>query len=692
MSVRVLLVEDSPTQAAALHALLESSGYETLIASSGEEAIDLFDGSEVDVVVSDIVMPGRVDGYELCRRIKNGTRRQVPVVLLTSLSDALDIIRGLEAGADNFFTKPYVGEDLLERLHKLLLTRESRATQKMHVGVDVIFLGRRFTITSEREQILDLLISTFEDAVRQNQELRRREEELEAARAEIARYARTLEGRLDSVLGSIPDVLFSVSPDLKRVFYVSPAVQRVFGRDPSDTSFESWRAGVHADDIRDVLASMDRAARSGKPQTIEYRFAITGGRPRWISQVVVPVRDESGRLTRLDGTARDITEARELQQQFHQAQKMESVGRLAGGVAHDFNNLLTIIFGEVDFAAAALPTEDELRPSLDEIRKAAERAALLTRRLLAFSRQRIVEPVVFNINDVVTDLESMLHRLIGADVEITTHPGRNLDRVKMDRGELEQVLVNLVVNARDAMPSGGRITIETSNVSIDGDYASVHADVRPGEYVLLCVTDTGSGIPEEIRDKIFDPFFTTKEDGRGTGLGLSTCHGIVKQAGGHIGLYSEMGIGTTMKIYLPAIAEAETVAVAPAAAPTTGTERILLVEDDESLRTLTGRMLTAQGYEVLKAASGSEALRVLEQNGTSVDLLVTDIVLPEMGGRAVADRVKQVHPDIKVLYISGYPGDVALTHREPVDGAIFLQKPFTQKSLGAKVREVLDAQ
>jgi PAS domain S-box-containing protein len=691
MPVNVLLIEDSPTQAEALRGLLESASYDVRLATSGESGLAMFDAGSFDMVISDIVMPGPIDGYELCRRIKSGRRRSTPVVLLTSLGDSLDIIHGLEAGADNFVTKPYESAHLLERLAVLLKTREVRSDRGLRAGTDVFFMGRRFTITSEREQILDLLISTFEDAVRQNRQLRRREEELEAARAELARYAEGLEVRLHSVLNSIPDALFSMSADRKSVYYVSPAGRTVFGREPEQITFEYWESGVHPADLDAARGAMTAAVATGNSQTFDYRFDAGDNAIRWISQIVVPVRDSHGCVVRLDGTARDITEQRLLEEQFRQAQKMESVGRIAGGVAHDFNNLLTVIIGEADAAQTMMHT-DAIATSIQEIRSAADRAAGLTRRLLAFSRQNVSDPTIFNANGLVNEMSTMLGRLIGEDIEVITRRGDDLGLVRTDRGQLEQVLMNLVVNARDAMPEGGRLTIETANVTLGPDYVRTHADVSPGEHVLLAVSDSGTGITTETQAHMFEPFFTTKEPGKGTGLGLATCYGIVKQSGGHIEVYSELGLGTTMKVYLPRVhGTADLVATAVPAKASGGGERILLVEDDLAVRDLSARMLTSFGYKVVKAARGRDALDVLRQSSEHIDLLLTDVVLPEMAGREVADRARALRPGMKVLFISGYTNDVTLQHKLLDNGAMFLEKPYTAAALTGKVRELLDA-
>ncbi|OLC71983.1 MAG: hypothetical protein AUH78_17050 [Gemmatimonadetes bacterium 13_1_40CM_4_69_8] len=372
---------------------------------------------------------------------------------------------------------------------------------------------------------------------------------------------------------------------------------------------------------------------------------------------------------------------------------MEAVGRLAGGIAHDFNNLLTAILGSADLLLDTLSPDAPEREDLDEIRKAAKRAADLTRQLLAFSRQQLLAPQVLDVNALLTNLEKLLRRLIGEHIELRTALAPNVGAVQADPGQLEQVIVNLAVNARDAMPQGGQLTIETANAELDEAYAAEHFPARPGSYVLLAVTDTGTGMDAQTKSHIFEPFFTTKEKGKGTGLGLATVYGIVKQSDGYIWVYSEPGHGTSFKIYLPRVAEAP----GPArpgfelSASVRGSETVFVVEDDEMVRALIRRMLETRGYTVLLAPHGDEALQLLERHPGRVDLLMTDVVMPGMSGRDLADRVAERRPGIKVLYLSGYTDDAIVRHGVLEPGIAFLQKPFSADALARKVREVLDS-
>jgi PAS domain S-box-containing protein len=396
---------------------------------------------------------------------------------------------------------------------------------------------------------------------------------------------------------------------------------------------------------------------------------------------------------------RDITEhkrteevRKKLEEQLQVSQKMEAIGSLAGGVAHDFNNLLSVILSYTEFALLDLREGDPLKADLLEVKRAGERAAGLTRQLLAFGRKQLLQPVPLNLNQVAEGIEKMLRRILGEDIDFLQVLAPDLGLVRADPGQIEQVLMNLVVNARDAMSEGGKLTIETSNVDLDEKYAAHHVAVEPGRYVQLAVTDTGSGMDEQTKAQIFEPFFTTKEKGKGTGLGLSTVYGIVKQSGGNIWVYSELGLGTTFKLHLPREFSAKATssrlrAILKSAA---GTETILVVEDEEAIRKVAARSLNVAGYRVLSAAAGDEALQISARHPGNIHLLLTDMVMPHMSGRVLAQELMKMRPAIKVLYMSGY-ADNAFVHNGVVDeGTHFIGKPFTATDLAHKVREVLD--
>jgi signal transduction histidine kinase len=381
-----------------------------------------------------------------------------------------------------------------------------------------------------------------------------------------------------------------------------------------------------------------------------------------------------------------------LEEQFRQAQKMEAVGRMAGGVAHDFNNLLTIITGYSDLLLSGGELKDSQRAALEEIRRAAERGGQLTHQLLAFSRRQPLAPHTVRVNELVIRIEKMLHRLIGEDIELVAIPAASRDVVQVDAGGLEQVIMNLVVNARDAMPNGGKLTIETATLQLSESFTARQLGVRPGLHVAVSITDTGAGMDEDTLSHVFEPFFTTKGPGRGTGLGLATAYGIVRQSGGAIAMLSELGKGTTARIYLPVVDLEPETAAEPIAAPAapTGAETILLVEDEARVRKLIAGVLTSRGYTVLEAARGEEAIRLARTHERPVDLAVVDVVMPEMSGPDLIRQIAPLRPGMRVLYISGHTEEAIAHHGIPESGA-FLPKPFLPDTLAAKVREVLDA-
>jgi PAS domain S-box-containing protein len=392
------------------------------------------------------------------------------------------------------------------------------------------------------------------------------------------------------------------------------------------------------------------------------------------------------------GNIRDISRRKSMAEQLRQSQKMESVGQLAGGVAHDFNNLLTIITGYSEIIMDSLERGSELESAVKAIKDAGERAAALTRQLLAFSRQSVLEPRVLNVNDVVRETEKMLRRLIGEDIELKTVLADDLGLIKVDPGQLSQVLMNLAVNSRDVMPLGGRLTIETCNVTLRQTRMAVYSEIKPGDYVQLSVADTGYGMPPEVRTRIFEPFFTTKEVGKGTGLGLSVVHGIIRQSGGHIEVDSEPGVGTIFRIYFPITDKPMSEQAGPAGQRVIrgGSETVLLVEDEPGVRQIALLALRTHGYHVLVAGNADEAQHAVEKHGGAIDLLLTDVVMPGLGGRELAERLARRTPSLRTLYMSGYTSDKVLRHGLVQEQVDFIQKPFSPLELLRKVREVLD--
>ena len=493
------------------------------------------------------------------------------------------------------------------------------------------------------------------------------------------------------------------------------------------TDFDFFRK-----DLAEIYWANDQEViRTGKPQiNREEEARNAAGETIWLSTTRSPLRDSQGEITGLVGVSRDITDRKRaeaeikklndelerrvaertgqlkealsglteqiasrklLEEQLLQSQKMEAIGQLAGGVAHDFNNLLTVISGYTDLMLMRDGLDASLRGHLGEVKRAGDQAARLTRQLLAFSRRQVMAPRVLDLNGVTASMDNMLRRLIGEDIDLVTVMDENLGRVKADPGQIESVIMNLALNAKDAMPDGGKLTLETANVELDESFAATHVGVRAGPHVMISMSDTGCGMTAEVQSHIFEPFFTTKERGRGTGLGLSTVYGIVKQSGGSIWVYSEVGCGTTFKVYLPRVDEDAEAVEAQAVQPhSKGTETVLLVEDEESLRSMVRSVLESAGYEVLEAGGGSEAVSLCISHDRPIHLLLTDVVMPQMSGKEVSDRVIDAHPETKVLYMSGYT-DKGIVHNGVLEsGAAFLQKPFTPTALTRKIREVLD--
>ena len=640
--IRLLVVDDVPDHAELVaRFILSADGWSDASIErvrSYDEALAAFDRQAFDVALFDYWL-GAQNGLSLLREIR---RRGVetPVVVLTSRGAEEVAVEAMKAGAADYLSKSQLSAEALGRAirHALALG----ATERQ----------RRYA----------------ESAVRVSEE------------------------RFRALVENSSDVLILIDGE-GRIVYLTPSSRRHLGWLSSDMIGTALVDFLHPDDRE--LASVriaESLQRPGETLTQELRFRHADGAWRNMEGIAVNRLNERS-VAAIVINARDVTERKRLEEQLRQAQKMEAVGRLAGGVAHDFNNLLTAILGYCNLMLDEIPPEDPLRLDLDEIRRAGDQAAALTRQLLAFSRRQMLQPQILDINTLVQQMEKMLRRLIGDDVELVTALGVDLMAVKVDPASVEQVLVNLAMNARAAMPSGGRITIETAMVDLDAAYAEMHASVMPGQYVMLAISDTGQGMDAVTRARVFEPFFTTKEQGKGIGLGLATVYGVVKQSGGYIWVYSEPDHGTVFKVYLPP-AEMPSATAPPAdATPDVGQHRgwetVLLVEDEDGVRALTREVLRRHGYVVLEARHGLEALRLAERHQDPIQLMVTDVVMPHMGGRDLADRFAEVRPNMKVLFMSGYT-DHAVVHRDLTHGSAFLQKPFTPENLARAVRRLLD--
>ena len=701
----ILVVEDSPTQAEKLKHLLQEQGYQVRITKNGSEALSLLQEIRPSLVITDVLMP-IMNGYELCASIKSQeSLENIPVILLTSLSDPKDVLEALKCGANNFITKPYDDAYLLSHIRYILANAETQGG-RLKMGIEITVGGSVHYISSDRQQIFDFLLSTYDSYARKNQELvntteqlRQLNEQLEEKVRERTAVIEETASRHRLLFEQSPFGIILFDPETGRAVEFNETAHRQLGysrEEFASLTISDFEARENQEEIDKKLHDVLKGG------LIEFRTAhrTKGGE---IRDVLV-----TKQTIRLDGrpvvhaVIQDITEKRKAEEalahsveELRQSQKIEAVGRLAGGIAHDFNNLLTVITGYSELMMIKIGEENPLWTDLQEISKSANRAAALTRQLLAFSRRQILQPKVLEIDTVVPEMDKMLRRLIGEDVNLVTLLGAGAGKVKADPSQIEQVIVNLVINSRDAMPDGGSITIETGTVELDEAFVRTHGGAWPGPHVMLAVSDTGCGMDPETLYKAFEPFFTTKEKGKGTGLGLSTVYGIVKQSGGCLYAYSEPGHGTTMKIYLPRVAGETTPKddrqIAGFEDRLHGSETILLVEDEETLRKLATSILEGYGYTVLSAGNGEEALQLLNNTQSIPRLLLTDVVMPRMGGKDLSSRIKAIHPGTRILFMSGYTTNSIVHHGVLDTGLSFLPKPFTPKALARKVREVLDA-
>jgi PAS domain S-box-containing protein len=640
--IRVLHLEDNPRDAEIIGSRLDVDALPCDIElTSTQEAFDAALARErFDLILCDYNLPG-YDGLTALKRAKE-IHPDVPVIIISGTVGEDDAVKCLHSGATDYLLK----------------------------------------------QRLERLGSAVRRAIEEADERRRR------ALAEEALQQR--EQRLSSIYDTVADALFYIQVE-RDGGYRFVSVNRAFvsstGVDYDRVVGKRVESVIPARSLGTALEHYRRAVT--EKRVVSWEHTVEYPKGAVIGEVsVAPVFDDAGRCTHLVGSMRDVTEHRQLEAQFRQAQKMESVGQLAGGIAHDFNNLLTVINGTAELVMAQVKEGDRrIEEDLQEIRRAGERAAALTRQLLAFSRKQILQPQIVNLNAIVEETGNLLRRLLGEDVDLTLTASPQPATIRADRGQIEQVIANLAVNARDAMPRGGKLTIATNHAEIDDRFGrQVGFAVTAGRYVALAVSDTGTGMDDATRRQIFEPFFTTKGPGKGTGLGLSTVYGIVKQSDGFITVESQPGHGSCFTVYLPYSADAPRGRrELPSMAPATGSETVLVVEDVSELRRLITRTLQKAGYTVLTAAEGEEALRVLEQHGEPVHLMVTDLVMPGMSGRDLAERVERTRPHMKVLYMSGYTDDVVVRHGIVEQGVRFVSKPFATAELLRTVREVLDA-
>jgi signal transduction histidine kinase/DNA-binding response OmpR family regulator len=656
--VRLLMVEDSETDAELVLTELKRAGFDVTAhrVATQNEFVHALETFGPDLIITDHSLP-QFRGF-MALQIALDTAPTVPVILCTGSLDEETAVDYMKTGAADYVLKDHV-----------------------------VRLGPATTRALELKRVRD-------ERRRAEEELRKSQERyrafIEQSSEGVSRYEHdpgvpTWLGEDEQIeLIYRASVLAECNDAMAQMYGFSTAADLVGRRlselqDPADpTNRELLRAFVRSG-YRLTGAESHERDRHGKPRV-------------FLNNLIGFVED--GKLVRAWGTQRDVTDQRNLENQLRQSQRIEAIGRLAGGIAHDFNNLLTAILGYVDLLLEDLPRDDRSREDVEEIRKAAERATDLTRQLLAFSRKQVLQPRVIDLNAIVEGMDKMVRRLIGEDVALSSILARGLGMVRADPGQIEQVILNLTVNARDAMPNGGRLTIETANVELDDQFVGRHVGAQAGSHVMLAVSDTGIGMDEETKAHMFEPFFTTKGPGKGTGLGLATVYGIVKQSGGSIWVYSEPGQGAAFKVYLPrveAAPDAEATAPPRGDIPLRGTETVLLAEDSDHVRELAARVLRAHGYVVLEARTGSDALQAARGHTGPIDLLLTDVVMPEMNGRELVERLTTLRRGLRVVYMSGYTTEAVVHHGVLDAGVHYVQKPFIPETLLRKIREVLDA-
>jgi two-component system, cell cycle sensor histidine kinase and response regulator CckA len=752
--IRVLLVEDHAGDARLIIEMLREVSASQFVVERVDHlsaALEHLQTTPSDVVLLDLGLPDS-SGFPTFERIRAGAKDE-PIVIISGLDDewlALDAVR---AGAQDYLVKGRIGGESLARVIRYSIERarlaeahklsEARYRTLFDYAPDGIVIAdaesnyidanasicgmlgytrdeliglhasdivvpaevphiksalRVIASTSDyqREWVFrrkdgstfsaDVIATVMPDGnlLGMIRDITERNQSIEAVRAaeERMRFA------LDSARVGIWDMDYVTG-----VLRWSENLEAQYGLQPGTFAgtFEAFVEGIHPDDRQSVLDTVGKAMASGSDFVTEHRVVWPDGGVRWLTGAGRVLLGAGGRPVRAVGISEDVTERHTLEAQFQQAQKMEAVGRLAGGVAHDFNNLLTVILGYCELFLENLTPNDPGRGDMKQIQQAGMRAAGLTRQLLAFSRKQIIEPTLLDLTVIVTEMRPMLSPLIGEDVRVRVNVRPDLMKVKADRGQVEQLILNLALNARDAMPNGGTLTIETANIEIDENYAATHLSVKPGPHVVLTVSDTGSGMTPEVQARLFEPFFTTKPVGKGTGLGLATVHGVVLRSGGSIGVYSEVGKGTSFKVYFPRadVAEMELAAPPPVIRPGRGAETVLVVEDADGLRDLTKRLLERQGYTVLVAPNAAEALQLFERN-PSIGVLLTDVVMPGASGPELTRQLVEQRPGLRVIYMSGYTEDAIVHHGVLDPGIAFLHKPFTSEALGRKIREVLD--
>jgi PAS domain S-box-containing protein len=670
--LKILVVDDDDNSRVFLERALRSQQYDVAGAANGHIALEKTYQWHPDLIVSDILMPG-MNGFELCRRIKTEDRlRTIPFIFYTAtFVDQKDEKLAMALGASRFLIKPMDPTDFFRAVREVIREYE---TNKLSVP--------------------DRPLAEMKDVCQMQAEALARKLDKKVRELETERKALLeSEGRFRALTESTSDWIWEM--DRYGVYtYSSPKIRDLLGYGPEDVIGKTPFDLMSSDEANNAAHVFKLIIESKKPfKAFEIAALHKGGRKVVLEKSGVPFFDSSGNLKGYRGIDRDITERKKLEEQLLQSQKLEAIGQFAGGIAHDFNNMLTVIMGYGETLKIDLDRDGSSQHYVDMILTSAKKAADLTQQILAFSRKQIISPKQTDLRGLIEGIEKLLRRLIGEDIEINiTYADRDLT-VMVDAGQLEQILMNLCTNARDAMPDGGSIFISTGTAFLDSEYIRTYDVENAGTYALITVTDTGKGMDEPTKQRIFEPFFTTKEIGSGTGLGLATAYGIIKQHKGHINVYSEPGKGSTFKIYLPLIEssreEGERGEVMP---PERGSETILIAEDDGDVRTLTRDVLLKYGYEVIEAVDGEEAIDQLRQYRDIIRLVVMDVIMPRKSGKEVYDEIREIKPGIKLLFTSGYTSDIINEKGILAEGVDFISKPLMPQDLLRKIREILDKQ
>jgi len=724
--MNILIVDDREDNRYLLESLLKGNGHDVQSVANGAEALEKLREGGIELIISDILMPV-MDGFQLCRKVKTDEAlRHIPFIICTATyTGSQDEELALKIGADRFIQKPCEPDVFMAAIRDVTATSRSGVVSTLMPAQEeeILKLYNERLVRKIEQKMLQL-----EKEVQARQKSEDREKHLNEVLRAIRHVNqliikekdrdRMIQGACDNLVTArgIDSIWIVTMDETGRPGSLSEsgfgkssnALKEIIDRGdlPSCAKTALARPGIVI--VNDVFAQCAEC-----PLSIIYKrnaaFCVRlekNGRTYGILNASVPhaFAEDLQEQSLFQELGEDIAfalyniesedEKKKLQEQLWQSQKMEAIGRLSGGIAHDFNNLLTTIIGNADIALmSAGGKEATLRELIEDIKLAGEKAAILTRQLLAFSRKQVFQPEIINLNEVVREMDKMLRRIINEDIKLETKLSPNLGLVETDPGQVEQIIMNLAVNARDAMPEGGRLTIETASVELDEQYTAFHFSAIPGHYEMISVNDTGTGMSHEIQSHIFEPFFTTKEKGKGTGLGLSIVYGIVKQSNGFIWVYSEPATGTTFKIYLPRVEKAGSEQNKPDKRPREllhGSETIMLVEDDPMFMKAVAKVLKICGYMVLCAANGNEALRVSAEHHGAIHLALTDVIMPEMGGRELTYQLEKTRPEIKILYMSGYT-DNAIVYNKILEKELpFIQKPFSTSNLMKKIREVLE--